>query len=430
MNTPIVDFVKKYAESNTLRLHMPGHKGLPLLGCEKYDITEIDGADSLYEATGIIKESEANASLLFGCPTFYSTEGSSLCIRAMLYLAKTKGVKKVLAGRNAHKTFITAAALLDLQVEWLFGNSSYLSCNIDAQSLKKEIEAHSPDAVYITSPDYLGSISDIGEISKICKSHGIMLLVDCAHGAYLRFLEESIYPTDLGADMCCSSAHKTLPCLTGGAYLHVKDEELCKKAKDALCLFGSTSPSYLILQSLDSVNEYIYDGYQKKLSDFIFKAEHTKKVLRAGGYTLYEDEAMKITLCTKAYGYTGVDFGNILRKKGIEPEFCDPDFTVIMLSVDSDLTQIEQALLSIKAKAPQTSFPPSFEKCERVLSFKEAMFCQSEEVAAENSAGRVLSAINVGCPPAVPIIMCGEKITENTVKCFNYYGIKKCTVIK
>ena len=119
MNTPICDFVKKYADSQKLRLHMPGHKGQGFLGVEPLDITEIVGADVLYKAEGIIKESEENAGKRFGSQrTFYSTEGSSLAIRAMLYLLKlfwdggqTPGVA---AGRNAHKTFVTAAALLDL----------------------------------------------------------------------------------------------------------------------------------------------------------------------------------------------------------------------------------------------------------------------------------------------------------------------------
>lgn len=87
MHTPIADFVRAYASSDTLRLHMPGHKGAEFLGLEKLDITEIRGADSLYEAEGIIARSERNASILFGCPTYYSTEGSSQCIRAMLHLA-------------------------------------------------------------------------------------------------------------------------------------------------------------------------------------------------------------------------------------------------------------------------------------------------------------------------------------------------------
>ena len=121
MNTPICDFVNEYINKNAVRLHMPGHKGKALLGFEEFDITEISGADSLYEAEGIIKESEQNASKLFGCDTFYSTEGSSHCIRTMLYLSMLYGKEqgkspKILAGRNAHKTFVSAAALLDINV--------------------------------------------------------------------------------------------------------------------------------------------------------------------------------------------------------------------------------------------------------------------------------------------------------------------------
>ena len=125
---------------------MPGHKGIGTLGFEHLDITEIEGADSLYEANGIIKESEDNASRLFGCDTYYSTEGSSLCIRAMMYLitlyAKERKIKPfVLAGRNSHKTFLTACAMLDVDVSWLYPdeNTSYLSCSIAPEKLETAI---------------------------------------------------------------------------------------------------------------------------------------------------------------------------------------------------------------------------------------------------------------------------------------------------
>ena len=135
MNTPICDFVKRYAEGDSIKLHMPGHKGKSFLGIESFDITEIDGADSLYEANGIIAESERNASELFGCRTYYSTEGSSQCIKAMMYLlylyAKSRGEKPyILAGRNTHKAFHSAAALLDIEVDWIYPkNEGYLSCD-------------------------------------------------------------------------------------------------------------------------------------------------------------------------------------------------------------------------------------------------------------------------------------------------------------
>ena len=126
MNTPICDFVKTYGESDAVRAHMPGHKGMNRLGCEALDITEIGGADVLYHSGGIIRESEQNAAKLFGTArTVYSTEGSSLCIRGMLYLAmQATGKRTFLAGRNAHSTFVTACALLDAEVQWMYGGDT------------------------------------------------------------------------------------------------------------------------------------------------------------------------------------------------------------------------------------------------------------------------------------------------------------------
>ena len=125
MNTPIADFVRGYAKQNKTRLHMPGHKGDAFLGCEPFDITEVNGADALYEAEGIIAESETNAKYLFGTgKTVFSTEGSTQCIKAMLHLAltykKRSGRPYVIAARNAHKAFLYAVALLDLDVVWIY----------------------------------------------------------------------------------------------------------------------------------------------------------------------------------------------------------------------------------------------------------------------------------------------------------------------
>ena len=239
MSKPICDFVRKYAKSNAARFHMPGHKGVPVLGFESFDITEIDGADELFTASGIIAESEQNASETFGAKTFYSTGGSTLCIEAMMRLIAVYAVSKgetttVLAGRNAHKAFLNAAALLDIRIKWLRPEkeSSYLCCPISADDVENALsQDKKPTAVYLTSPDYLGNILDIKSISAVCKKHGVILCVDNAHGAYLRFLQTSLFPTDLGADMCCSSAHKTLPVITGGAYLAKCTENVCDARK-------------------------------------------------------------------------------------------------------------------------------------------------------------------------------------------------------
>jgi len=440
MKTPICDFVRRYVKSGALRLHMPGHKGSGLLGFEHLDITEIEGADSLYEAEGIIRESENNASELFGAATFYSTEGSSQCIRAMLYLASLHAKQcgkrpHIVAARNVHKTFLSAVALLDLDVTWLEGaEPSYLSCTLTASEVEAALSApEKPTAVYLTSPDYLGNLADIRAIAEVCHRHGALLLVDNAHGAYLKFLSASCHPIDLGADICCDSAHKTLPVLTGGAYLHIASETLASQAKNALALFGSTSPSYLILQSLDAANKYLADGYSEKLCAFLEKVQDLKTKLTAHGYTLLGTEPLKLTVCTKAYGYSGKAFADALLTKNIVCEFSDPDFAVMMLTpeiLEEGLRRLENAMLSIPQKAAIEECPPRFYRGETMLTVREAMLAPTETVTATQSIGRVLAAASVGCPPAVPIAVCGERIGEETVRAFTYYGVEKITVVQ
>lgn len=439
MNTPICDFVRRYTESDTLRLHMPGHKGHGPLGCEQLDITEIAGADSLYEAESIIAESERNASTVFGCPTFYSTEGSSQCIRAMVYLAslhaKAQGKRPhIAAGRNVHKTFLSAVCLLDVKISWLYAQAqeSYLSCCLTADELASQLP---PDAtaVYLTSPDYLGNMADISAIAKLCRQKGVLLLVDNAHGAYLRFLRNSRHPMDLGADLCCDSAHKTLPVLTGGAYLHVRDANLAKQAKNALALFGSTSPSYLILQSLDAANDYLSQDYRGNLAGFLRKLEGLRLWLSTQGYCFLGNEPTKLTIAAKSYGYTGTELAAELRQRSIECEFADPDHLVLMPTptmTPAELKQLEDALIAIPRRPAIWDTPPTFSHPKKVLSVRNALLRPAETVPVTESKGRILAAATVGCPPAVPIVVCGEKIDENAIACFRYYGVESCTVVK
>ncbi len=444
MNTPICDFVRAYAQRSTMRLHMPGHKGAPLLGMEHMDITEISGADSLYEAEGIIAESEAHAGQHFGCRTFYSTEGSSQCIRTMLYLltlyARQIGRKPVIAaGRNAHKTFLTAAALLDIEVAWLYPTEggSYLSCELSAEVLDAHLKnaPEKPFAVYLTSPDYLGHIADIAALAAVCHRHDVLLAVDNAHGAYLRFLPQSRHPMDLGADICCDSAHKTLPALTGGAYLHLSDRmdrAVGAQVKNAMMVFGSTSPSYLILQSLDAVNRYL-EQYPRRLGDFVAEVQRMKDALVRHGYTLYGDEPLKVTIAAKPCGYTGTQMADYLRQHNIEPEFADPDHLVLMLTPETGreaLAQVTQVLCALPKKASLPDTAPSFCPGAQKLSIRAAMLSASETLPAAQCVGRILAVPTVGCPPAVPILVCGEEITAHALACFQYYGISTCCVVK
>jgi arginine/lysine/ornithine decarboxylase len=417
---------------------MPGHKGLGNYG-ERFDITEINGADVLYSSSGIIRQSENNAAALFGTArTVYSTEGSSASIRAMLYLASLcrKGDRAVIAaGRNAHKAFLSAVALLDIDVVWLYGktNENIISCNITPEYLEDFLEKNSVTAVYVTSPDYLGNIADIEKLSSICHSHNTLLLVDNAHGAYLGFLPRSLHPIALGADACCDSAHKTLPALTGSAYLHIGKSApplFSLQAETAMALFTSTSPSYLILQSLDRLNAYLEDGYEKKLALFAKKVSELKARLEID---TVGDEPLKLTLAPKSYGYRGDELADILSAVGMTCEFSDPDFTVMMLTPElgeDALDKIEASLATVPRREAIKEKAPRLAVGKFIMPPREAIFKASEKVDVRSAVGRVLAASSISCPPAVPIAVCGELITDETLGLLEYYEIKTVQVIK
>lgn len=435
MKTPIFDFVKSYKDGKTVRFHMPGHKGVSSLGCEGYDITEILGADVLYSADGIIEESENNLSALYGTEhSFYSTQGSTLAIFAMLYLVSnhTEGRPLILAARNVHSAFVRAAALIDIDVEWLYPERQehLCSCEITAPDLEKALSGMEkmPRAVYVTSPDYLGNMLDIALLAEVCRKHGVPLLVDNAHGAYLKFLEQDSHPITLGAAMCADSAHKTLPVLTGGAYLHISKvcPEYAKKARGALSLFASTSPSYLTLSSLDLCNARLGSDYPAKIKTTAEKIAEAKKKIESLGFAVCDSEPLKIVI------KSGAALSEHLRREGIECEFSDSEYTVLMLTPensDSDLDRLLSAIESAEREVkPLSSKSPK--PHERVMSIREAIFADSESIKVESSLGRICASPTVSCPPAVPIVISGERITSEDIELFKHYGIETVNVIK
>ena len=439
MNTPLCEFVKAYRDSGLVRAHMPGHKGVARLGCEPLDITEVEGADVLYRSGGIIRRSEENAAALFGTArTVYSTEGSSLCIRGMLYLAMQKtGRRTFLAGRNVHSTFVTACALLDADVTWLTGGDTLTACPITPESLRAALDglAEPPAAVYVTSPDYLGNGLDMAALAAVCHARDTLLLVDNAHGAYLRFLAEDRHPITRGADLCCDSAHKTLPVLTGGAYLHVSARvaELAEEAEHALSLFASTSPSYLILQSLDGVNPYLESEFPAALAACCARVAGLKAALAAYGYTLVGEEPLKVTVAPKAAGYTGEEVAAYLKEQGIVCEFADPDHLVLMFTPDNrpeDFDRVEAALTALPRRAAIVAPPPRLGIPVVRSSLRRALFAPAETLPLSACLGRVLASPTVSCPPAVPVLVGGEVVDDTAVKVFEYYGYETLRVVK
>ena len=442
MKTPIYDFVKSYAASGVSRFHMPGHKGNGPLGCEMLDITEIKGADVLCEAEGIIGESEDNASRLFGTAhTFYSTEGSTLAIKAMLAIVCAgKERPLILAARNAHKAFLCAAALLDLDIEWIYPEDflHITSCQITPSALDKAIKnaSRAPSAVYITSPDYLGQTADVAALASVSHAHSLPLLVDNAHGAYLAFESPSSHPIVQGADMCCDSAHKTLPVLTGGAYLHISknaDPEYLTRARDAMALFSSTSPSYLVLQSLDLCNTYLEKDFADELKLCSARVKATKEKICSLGFTLLDSEPLKIVVNAAASGYTGDELADILREHGVECEFADGEFLVLMASpknTEADFERLERAFENIAPKAALPQSRDTLCRAEQKMSVRDAVLSSKELIDVKLSSGRICAELAISCPPAVPVAVCGEVITEDTVALLQKYGVEKIKVVK
>ena len=372
----------------------------------------------------------------------------------MLYLTlihhKKIGQKNtILAGRNAHKSFIQQCALLDIHPQWIYPKEeewyNLCSCIISPEILENTLankKSNLPMAVYITSPDYLGNIADIKGISMVCKKYNIPLLVDNAHGAYLKFLTPSCHPIDLGATMCCDSAHKTLPVLTGGAYLHIGKNSVDSyslEGKHALSFFGSTSPSYLILQSLDLCNQILNKNYSYALSKTIDKVSSLKSTLQKHKISILPTEPLKIVIHCTLMDIYGEDLSVLLRKNKIELEFADKDFVVLMFTTelkDTDFLQLETLLIDIFSKKHSLfkkridQSPPLPTPSQPICSVREALFACGELVSTDTALGRICRCPNVACPPAIPIAISGEILTQEQISLFEYYNISSIDVIK
>jgi arginine/lysine/ornithine decarboxylase len=432
MDTPIHEFLVQYENSNTLRLHMPGHKGK----YHPHDITEIKGADSLFEAESIIKFSEENASKLYGTEaTYYSTAGSTLSIQAMLFMMK-KDNRRIYAVRNVHRSFINACVLLDLSVQWIYPKyeNTIISGEVDISTIEETLSKDNlPKALYLTSPDYYGMVADIKTISEVCHRHNTVLLVDNAHGTLLNFMSENLHPIHLGADLCSDSAHKMLPTLTGAGYLHIGNPNYVDMGKYAMSFFGSTSPSYLIMESLDLCNEYISTNLRDDLAKVIERVEHLKSHF-ADRFTFADSqEKLHLTFLSWKDGYLGTQLAERLRGYGIECEYADTQSVVLLFSpLDDENTfdRLTYALDSLTLDRVSVGVKvPNVEPLEVTMSMREAVFSHTETIPIEGAIGRTCAEVKVPCPPAIPIVVSGEVVTSNVIKVLQNYGIETLSVV-
>lgn len=445
-NTPLKRALDEYIRQDYARLHMPGHKGTsisPFGELMAYDVTEVEGTDSLFEDDGPLKELEEIFTRLYDTKgTVMSAGGSTLCIQAMLRMvAKKEG--RILAGRNIHAAAVNAMALLGLEPVWVYPNRKQeerligeISPDAIRSVLEKEKQAGTLDslcAVYVTSPDYFGVMSDIRSIAQIAHEYGLPLLVDNAHGAHLHFLKEEYHPMQLGADLCCDSLHKTMPALTGAALLHTSDAKYCPQMKGAMTVFGSTSPNYLIMLSMDSTAAFLMQDGAERIQQTVTRCEELRQKAREKGFVLPQHcDPMRLTLPLAGTGWDAQTFRKLLRKYKIMEEYLSDSGCVLLFSPfnrEEDFKRTEALLDEVLIQnQPFTAFPivPS----EKVMSLREAFLSPKESVPVEKAEGRIAAQVKITCPPGIPLVMPGERLHKEIIKILKNSGIFVIDVVK
>lgn len=446
--TPLRETLEMILEEDRARFYTPGHKGklpFPLEDAAPYDITEIEGADSLYSCDGPLRRTEERLAAAVGAgDTLLSAGGSTLCIQTMLFLARRLG-RTVIAARNLHRSAVSVMGLLGMDPVWIPLEQPSEEEGIpgvalppQAERVRQLLDRH-PDAaaVYITSPDYYGQMPDVAALADICHRRGKLLLVDNAHGAHLGNFRVALHPMPLGADLCCDSLHKTLPSLTGAAALHLAAPALYEDAKYAMSLFGSTSPSYLILLSAETALEELEEKSDRWLR-LSARVDALREMGASVGYGLTQGwvrDPIRLTLGFEGLGYTGHSYGVFARQGGVEPEYVSDRGAVFLLSPNNtprDLDRLERMVEAggrgrRRQPVPRQEAPPL---PRQVVSLSEAMSRPAVFLPVERAVGRVAARLVSTCPPGTPLVVPGEEITSTEVKFLQSGGIQRVSVIK
>lgn len=405
--------------------HMPGHKRQKewLDGLIDTDITEITGTDNLHAPTGIIKDAQHRAARLFGTvATIFLSGGSTAGVLSSIS-ALCGFESKIIVARNCHKSVYNACLLNHLEVTYVYPSTKHrlgVYGEVMPADIDKAMKESGAKVVVITSPTYEGIVSDIKTIAKTVHKNGGILIVDSAHGAHLGF--NDYFPKsarELGADIVIESAHKTLPCLTSAALLHICSHRVSFAAiRSALGVYETSSPSYPVICSIDraltKINETdLFTPYVKRLEDFYCKAKGFKNLYL---FESAEFDKGKIVISTENADINGFELKDILLERyKIETEMAMPNFALAMTSIaDSDegferlisaLSDIDKTLSISKT----TSFlsAPTPKKVFEIYKNGE-----TELSKVKDSAGKISAEFIFAYPPGSPIIAKGEQITK------------------
>ncbi len=443
-NYKMIEFLLKHADQKPVSFHMPGHKGASLyrrLGYGRWldnfmdcDITEIPGADNLFQAEDILKDLQDRYARLYDCKRSYLlVNGTSGGLIAAI-LACVPAGKKLIMAKNCHKSIFNALTLGSIEPVYLYPEIDE-ACGIAGAVNPDEVKnllAENPDAeaVILPSPNYYGICSDIEAIAEIVHSAGKHLIVDQAHGAHLHFFNKFGYGEGLpksaessGADIVVCSTHKTLASMTQSAVLNLCSDRVDRYVlEDKLQAVQSTSPSYVLMASLD-INAKMLENHgptiikewRENLDWFYSKAAKIKgvEIMKAG---MMDDT--KINLDMSAYGITGGQLEKLLMGKNIYTELNTGNILMCMTGIGNTCDDFEKLIKALdeiaaeyeavgKAKTRSNIIIPKGGRMHPVPECKEY-------VSLDEAAGRVCAGSIIPYPPGIPFVCPGEEISRET----------------
>lgn len=449
--TPLLDALQRHIARQAASFHTPGHKGhLDCGDLTALDLTELPDTGSLYDGGDAIEASERLCAEACGAgASFYSAGGCTLCIQTMLLLACGGSGGRILMARNAHRSAVHAAALLGLDPVWLWPQvEDGAGCQVTVENLDEKLKTNADiRAVYITSPDYAGHLADVAGIAALCHGRGIPLLVDNAHGSHLGAF--GLHPLALGADMTADSWHKTLPVLTGGAVLHLSKAwigttdgaMLRRRVKAAMALFGSTSPSFPVLASLDRAQAWWRETGPEGYRGVAGRVESLRRTARTAGFQApggKRYDPARLTLVTTPLGFSGVRGAEAFRRCGCEAEHADARMIVFILTpfnTDEELRRLHDAIQKVPSMSPREEYPEGFDPFgygvpTKRMPLRQAALMLSEEIPAGESAGRIAARSICPCPPGIAAVVPGEEIGPALAACLPGWGLPTVTVIR
>ncbi len=436
MPTPLYDALRGYADKKPLRFHMPGHKGKPLpvpelAGLAALDLTELSPTGNLYEAGEPFDSARRLWAELFGfdCCQFL-TGGSTMGIHTGLTLCARPG-SRVLVDRSCHRAVFNAMALLDLEPVYLerpWLRSENLIGPVSPEMVEKMLDRH-PDikTVCITSPTYAGVLSNIGVISRIVHARGGKLFVDGAHGAHLPFLGLAPF---WGADAVTVSAHKTLPAMGQTALLFTDgfDSDLVRRTAS---VFGTSSPSYPMLASLDVAREWLTgeEGFHQYRQAACRVTE-----LRQKFPGLRPEYGLSLDPCRFVLKVKdGPAFAKQLEERGVYPEMEDGGHVVFICTAqdsDEDFYGLERVLEELRDQMGNCPPVPAPPVPERMISLRTALFAPSRVRPLEDCEGEISACQIAPYPPGVPVVAPGERISKKELAYLREIGYNMLSEVR